>query len=104
MSKKSSVTSLMSSVFLLKFIQSAIAVLAVVAATGSAAVTVFSNDNPASGSLDMIIDRVFTEINENNCLTMSGSTPSVTIDYGTVMNIKTIFVLSENTPSNFNSL
>ena len=66
--------------------------------------TVFSNDTPASGTLDMIIDGVFTDIDENNCLTMSGSTPSVTIDYGTVMNIKTIFILSENTPSNYNSL
>ena len=47
----------------------------------TAAVTVFSNDTPESGTLDMIIDGDFDAT--QNCLTMSGATPSVTIDYDT---------------------
>ena len=44
-----------------------------------------------TGQFSYIVDGDFSS--STNCLTMTGSWPYVTIDYGYVMSIKTIFIL-----------
>ena len=64
--------------------------------------TVFSYDTPTAGVLGYIIDGDFSA--DSNCLTMEGDKPYVTIDYGSVIPMNTIFVLGASTVSEVGNL